>query len=115
MGECWASAERGTEEGGPNNAPRSIPKLTCATCSACSPRSQDRYLELDTRYWASTCARIVPEQLAREIGDVTGPSLPAETQPASSLNSGPRLHRHRDLRRRPAEDGARAAVTEWRP
>jgi hypothetical protein len=49
---------------------------------ACWPR--DRYLELAPKYWAATRAGLVPEQLAREIGDLTVPPLPSEEQPASS-------------------------------
>jgi transposase len=45
---------------------------------------RDRYLELAPRYWAATRARLVPEQLEREIGVLTVPPLPSEEQPASS-------------------------------
>ncbi len=73
---------------------------------------RDRYLELAPKYWATTRARLVPEQLAREIGDLTVPPLPSKEQSVSRLSSGPRPRRHRGVRRRPAEDGARAAHTE---
>jgi hypothetical protein len=43
-----------------------------------------RYLELAPRYWAATRARLMPEQLDVEIGDLTvPPPLPSEEQPAS--------------------------------
>lgn len=43
-----------------------------------------RYLELAPKYWAATRARLVPEELAREIGDLTvPPPLPSEEQSAS--------------------------------
>lgn len=45
---------------------------------------RDRYLELAPKYWAATRARLVPEQLDLEIGDLTVPlPLPSEEQSAS--------------------------------
>jgi transposase len=45
---------------------------------------RDRYLELAPKYWAATRARLVPTELAREIGDLTVPPLlPSEEQSVS--------------------------------
>jgi transposase len=45
---------------------------------------RDRYLELAPKYWAATRARLVPEQLDVEIGDLTVPlPLPSEEQSTS--------------------------------
>jgi transposase len=45
---------------------------------------RDRYLELAPKYWAATRARLVPEQLDVEIGDLTVPApLPSEEQSVS--------------------------------
>lgn len=44
---------------------------------------KDRYLELAPKYWAATRARLVPEELAREIGTLTvPPPLASEEQPS---------------------------------
>jgi transposase len=44
----------------------------------------DRYIELAPKYWAATRARLVPLELAAEIGVLTvPPKLPAEKQPPS--------------------------------
>lgn len=42
---------------------------------------RDRYLELAPRYWAETRARLVPTELAREVGPLTVPP-PPEQKPA---------------------------------
>jgi transposase len=34
---------------------------------------KDRYLEIAPKYWAATRAQLVPDDLAREIGDLTVP------------------------------------------
>jgi len=45
---------------------------------------RDRYIELAPKYWAQTRARLVPEELAVEIGPITVPPPPsAEEQPAT--------------------------------
>jgi transposase len=45
---------------------------------------RDRYLELAPKYWAATRARLIPDELARELGYLTlPPPLPTEEQPAS--------------------------------
>lgn len=41
---------------------------------------RDRYLELAPLHWASTRARLDPDQLAREVGDVSIPAPLAEQQ-----------------------------------
>ncbi|MEB2313853.1 MAG: transposase domain-containing protein [Sorangiineae bacterium] len=43
---------------------------------------RDRYLELAPRYWAETRSRLVPTELARELGPLTVPPPPQE-QPTS--------------------------------
>jgi transposase len=45
---------------------------------------RDRYLELAPKYWAATRARLIPRELAVEIGDITvPPPLPAQQQASS--------------------------------
>ncbi|MEB2313856.1 MAG: hypothetical protein OZ921_07590 [Sorangiineae bacterium] len=43
---------------------------------------RDRYLELAPRYCAETRARLVPTELAREVGPLTVPPPPPQEKPA---------------------------------
>ncbi len=41
---------------------------------------RDRYLELAPKYWAATRARLVPDELANELGPITVPPPPSSEQ-----------------------------------
>jgi transposase len=46
---------------------------------------KERYLELAPKYWAATCARLIAEELAAEVGVITVPPASSPTkQPATS-------------------------------
>jgi transposase len=44
---------------------------------------RDRYLELAPKFWRATRARLLPNELARDLGHITVPPPPSKEQPSS--------------------------------